>query len=114
MLNSLQNLPHEYLRKKTTFSAIVVQIRGEGKTVSAKCIFVPDAFLRQINAKLLGLIHLRNLRNLRFTSFGVNPRDRLEAVIGHRPSLARTFQTEGPDRSPHLLRPLIQCPAFER
>jgi len=26
MLNSLQNLPHEYLRKKTRFSPIVVQI----------------------------------------------------------------------------------------
>jgi hypothetical protein len=26
MLNSLQNLPHEYLRKKTRFSPIVVQM----------------------------------------------------------------------------------------
>ena len=35
MLNSLQNLPHEYLRKKTTFSPIVAQIRGGGQRVYA-------------------------------------------------------------------------------
>jgi hypothetical protein len=46
----------------------ISQIRGERKAVCAKYIFVPDAFLQQMRPNL-GFSHLRNLRNLRFTSY---------------------------------------------